>query len=149
MRDPVTTQVAQGDRRYVARKISRRTFNRASAVAAVGLTALQTTKVWGANERIRLGFIGLANRGGQLITAFLPHQDMEIVALCDVAESTLAAAKQRLEGKPDTYSGLPADTRAEGHRRGGHRDARPLARAADHPRVRSGEGRVRGETGVA
>ena len=84
-------------------KISRRTFHRTSAVAAVGLTALQTTKVWGANDRIRLGFIGLANRGGQLITAFLPHPDMEIVALCDVAESTLAAAHQRLERKPDTY----------------------------------------------
>jgi predicted dehydrogenase len=85
-------------------KISRRTFNRTSAVAAAGLTALQTTNVWGANERIRLGFIGLANRGGQLMTAFLPHKDMEIVALCDVAQSTLAAAKERLEGRADTYA---------------------------------------------
>jgi len=83
-------------------RISRRTFHRTTAAAA-GLTALQAGKVWGANERIRLGFIGLANRGGQLLTAFLPHADMEIVALCDVAQTTLDAAHQRLEGRPDTY----------------------------------------------
>lgn len=56
-----------------------------------------------ANDRIRLGFIGVANRGGQLISAFQNHDDMEIVALCDVQGSTLAAAKERLGGKPDTY----------------------------------------------
>ncbi len=59
-----------------------------------------------ANDRIRLGFIGVANRGGQLLSAFLTHDDMEVAALCDVQGSTLAAAKERLEklgGKPDTY----------------------------------------------
>ncbi|NLS96428.1 MAG: Gfo/Idh/MocA family oxidoreductase [Planctomycetaceae bacterium] len=63
-------------------------------------------KQTGANDRIRLGFIGVANRGGQLLSAFLTHDDMEVVALCDVQGSTLAAAKERLEklgGKPDTY----------------------------------------------
>ncbi len=57
----------------------------------------------GANDRIRLGFIGVANRGGQLISAFQAHQDMEIVALCDVHGAVLQAAKERLGGKPDTY----------------------------------------------
>lgn len=57
----------------------------------------------GANDRIRLGFIGVANRGGQLLSAFLTHDDMEVVALCDVHGSVLQAAKERLGGKPDTY----------------------------------------------
>ena len=57
----------------------------------------------GANDRIRLGFIGVANRGGQLLSAFLTHDDMEVVALCDVHGSVLQAAKDRLGGKPDTY----------------------------------------------
>ena len=35
-----------------------------------------THKIIGANDRIRLGFIGVANRGGQLMTAFLKHDDM-------------------------------------------------------------------------
>ena len=56
----------------------------------------------GANDRIRLGFIGVANRGGQLLSAFQNHKDMEIVALCDVHGSVLEAAKERLGGKPDT-----------------------------------------------
>jgi predicted dehydrogenase len=62
-----------------------------------------THNIIGANDRIRLGFIGVANRGGQLMTAFLKHDDMEIVALCDVAKSTLQKANARLDGKADTY----------------------------------------------
>ena len=60
-------------------------------------------RIVGANDRVRLGFIGVANRGGQLMSAFLKHDDMEIVALCDVQRSTLDKANARLEGKADTY----------------------------------------------
>ncbi|MFH1919377.1 MAG: Gfo/Idh/MocA family oxidoreductase [Planctomycetota bacterium] len=59
--------------------------------------------VIGANDRIRLGFIGVANRGGQLMSAFLKHEDMEIAALCDVSKSTLEKANARLSGKAATY----------------------------------------------
>jgi len=82
---------------------SRRTFHRTTAATAVGLTALQARQAFGANDRIRLGFIGVANRGGQLISSFLPHKDMEIAAICDVAQTTLASVKQRLDGRPDTF----------------------------------------------
>jgi predicted dehydrogenase len=87
----------------MTRRITRRTFTRAGAAAALGLTAVQAGKAAGANDRIRLGFIGVANRGGQLISAFRQHKDMEIVALCDVCQSTLNAANGRLDGKADTY----------------------------------------------
>ena len=60
-------------------------------------------KILGANDRIRLGFIGVANRGGQLISAFLPHDDAQIVALCDVSQPTLEKAAARFDRKPDTY----------------------------------------------
>ena len=58
----------------MSKKVLRRTFNTAGAAAAVGWVASTTTaasadKVTGANNRIRLGFIGVANRGGQLIDA--------------------------------------------------------------------------------
>jgi len=88
----------------MAAKVSRRTFNQAGAATAMGLTALPTARALGANERIRLGFIGVANRGGQLISAFQHHDDMEIVAICDVAQSTLEKVHKRLQGKPRTYS---------------------------------------------
>jgi len=57
----------------------------------------------GPNERVRLGFIGVANRGSQLLSSFLVHDDVEVAALCDVHGSVLGAAKERLGGKPDTY----------------------------------------------
>jgi predicted dehydrogenase len=83
-------------------KITRRTFAKAGAAAALALTAAQTQKVLGANDRIRLGFIGVANRGGQLLDAFLDHPDMEVAALCDVSQSTLDKARQRVGGHADT-----------------------------------------------
>jgi anaerobic selenocysteine-containing dehydrogenase len=46
-------------------KMTRRTFTKAgAAAAALSLTASQATQVLGANDRIRVGFIGVANRGG-------------------------------------------------------------------------------------
>jgi predicted dehydrogenase len=84
-------------------KITRRTFTKATAAAAAaGLAALEARRTLGANDRVRLGFIGVANRGGQLMTAFLQHADMEIVALCDVHKPTLEKANARLDGKAAT-----------------------------------------------
>jgi hypothetical protein len=74
--------------------ISRRKFLRnGTATAAFGLAALQTTtskaQIIGANERIRLGFVGVAMRGSQLLGAFTAHNDMEVAALCDVDATIL------------------------------------------------------------
>lgn len=88
----------------MSEKLTRREFTKAGAAATVGLTAAQYARAQGANERVRLGVIGVANRGGQLISAFLNHDDCEIAALCDVQKSTLDAATSRLGGKPTTYS---------------------------------------------
>jgi len=85
-------------------KISRRRFAKTSAAAGLGLAASRSARVLGANERIRLGFIGVANRGGQLLSAFLNHKDMEVAALCDVDKSILAKAKERI-GTAATTSG--------------------------------------------
>ena len=87
----------------MSERITRRRFTRAGAAVTLGLTAAEATRAAGANERVRLGFIGVANRGGQLISAFLPHEDMEIVAVCDVSKSTLAGAAKRLDGRAETY----------------------------------------------
>jgi predicted dehydrogenase len=76
---------------------SRREFLRHSGVAgagmAVGLNLLGTPmlrSVLGANERVRVGFIGVGNRGTQLLQGFLEQKDVEIAALCDVYEPYLA-----------------------------------------------------------
>ena len=87
---------------------TRRTFAKAGASAAFCLTAAKPapardSRAAGANNRVRLGFIGVANRGGQLIDGFAAHQDVEIVALCDVDKLTLGKARERVGGNVDTY----------------------------------------------
>jgi len=81
--------------------MTRRAFARAGAAAA-GLAAASAASVLGANERIRLGFIGVGNRGSQLLSAFRNHDDCEAVAFCDVYKPYLDRARKRNDGKGDT-----------------------------------------------
>ena len=93
----------------MGKKITRRAFTKTGTAATLGLTAIsrapaaRASRVVGANDRIRLGFIGVANRGGQLLTAFTSHDDIEVVALCDVHRPTLEKANARFDGKAATY----------------------------------------------
>ena len=91
-------------------RVSRREFSKAGTVAALGVAVARpvvscgSSRILGANDRVRLGHIGVANRGGQLIKAFTTHDDVEVVALCDVNKTTLAKASQRFDGKADVYA---------------------------------------------
>jgi hypothetical protein len=59
--------------------INRRAFGKQMAVLSA-TAAFGSTRVLGANDRVRLGFIGVGNRGDQLMDAFLKQPDAEIVA---------------------------------------------------------------------
>ena len=72
---------------------TRREFLKASALTATGLSvglssmnASVFANMQGANDRVRVGFIGLGNRGTQLLERFMANKDMEVAALCDVYE---------------------------------------------------------------
>ena len=58
--------------------INRRSFSM-SAVTAATAASLAPGRVMGANDQVRLGFIGVGNRGCQLLKGFLPHADAKIV----------------------------------------------------------------------
>lgn len=60
----------------------------AGAVASVALSG----RAAGANERVRLGVIGVGNRGMQLVSAIQQHADAEIVAVCDVYQPFMEKA---------------------------------------------------------
>src|SRR5690606_34404642 len=75
--------------------ITRRTFVKTAAAAGLA-TALSASRAHGANETVRVAFIGVGNRGGQLIEAAQPHKDMQIVAICDVFEPALDKWEERL-----------------------------------------------------
>jgi predicted dehydrogenase len=67
---------------------------------SVGLNALgslEQSSVIGANDKISMGFIGIGNRGSQLLELFMQNKDVEVAALCDIYEPYL----QRDRGKVD------------------------------------------------
>ena len=81
---------------------TRRDFSKTLALAS-SAAALGQTRVLGANERVRLGFIGLGNRGDQVLDAFLAHPDAEVVALCDLYQPYLDFAAKKIGGQPRQY----------------------------------------------
>jgi predicted dehydrogenase len=83
------------------RRPSRRDFGKAAAAAGLA-TALSARRAKGANERIRVGFIGVGNRGDQVLDAFLPHKDAEVVALCDLYQPYLDFAAKKVGTGPAT-----------------------------------------------
>jgi hypothetical protein len=70
---------------------SRRKFLASSTVAVAGLSISEhllgapfTARRSNLNETIRMGFIGVGNRGSKLLGWFQENSDVEIAALCDV-----------------------------------------------------------------
>lgn len=81
---------------------TRRNFTKTLALAGAA-TALSSSRVLGANERLRLGFIGLGNRGDQVLDAFLAHKDAEVVAICDLYQPYLDFAAKKIGGQPKQF----------------------------------------------
>ncbi len=72
---------------------TRRYFIKNSALTAAGIAVGAQAigmpldpGIIGSNEKIRLGFIGVGNRGSQLMNLFMQNPDCEVAALCDVYE---------------------------------------------------------------
>ena len=88
---------------------NRRDFTRAAlAGAAVGAApaVARAGRIIGANDRVRIGCIGVGYRGVQVLNAFLTQKDAQIVALCDVYEPYL-------NGQFDKSQILPSNTVAK------------------------------------
>ena len=72
--------------------ISRRKFIAKSGIATAGTTlgvsalSAQGSGQTGGGQKVRMGFIGIGNRGSQLLNLFMKNPDVEIAALCDVYE---------------------------------------------------------------
>lgn len=74
-------------------KNTRREFISKSTAAVAGVSVglnvfgtAKSTRIFGANDKIRMGFIGVGNRGSQLLNLFMENNDCEVAALCDVYE---------------------------------------------------------------
>lgn len=83
---------------------TRREFISKTALAAAGITigsqsisAGGYSRISGSGEKIRMGFIGLGNRGSQLLQLFMKHPDVEIAAFCDLYEPYLLRDRSLVE----------------------------------------------------
>ncbi len=125
----------------------RRKVLKAIAGAGAGLlSAASARRVQGANDRIRVGFIGIGLIGKRHLLDFMAQPDVEVAAIAEVSRrrgSTTAWPARG--GSPRALQGLPQAPRPQGRGRGGRVHSRPLARAHDHARLRGGQGRVRRE----
>ena len=83
-------------------QLTRRGFAKALATAGA-TTALAGLQVPGANDRVRLGFIGLGNRGDQVLDGFLEHRDAEVVAICDLYQPYLDYASRKIGTNPGLF----------------------------------------------
>jgi predicted dehydrogenase len=115
---------------------SRRRFLQTSALAATGVTLASkgASAARGAaapGDRIRMGFIGVGNRGSQLLERFVTQPDVEPVAICDVydpyATRDLSAVHPRWVASGRTpRTGIPLPATA-----GVYRDFRDLLARED------------------
>lgn len=79
-------------------------YSRRDLACAAGMaTALSYSRVLGANDRVRLGYIGVGNRGDQVHEAFLEHGDQQTVAVCDLKEDYMDLAVKKSRATPRKY----------------------------------------------
>ncbi|WP_214071795.1 Gfo/Idh/MocA family oxidoreductase [Mucilaginibacter sp. dw_454] len=75
--------------------MERRTFLRTGAIAAAGITILPAGSLFAsAPQKVRLGYIGVGARGMNHVTEGLLRDDVEIVAVCDIQESSLKVFRE-------------------------------------------------------
>ncbi|MBI4890247.1 MAG: Gfo/Idh/MocA family oxidoreductase [Acidobacteria bacterium] len=78
---------------------TRRDFSK----TAIAATALSYGRILGANDKIRMGYIGLGNRGDQVHDAFLEHGDQVTAAVCDLREDYMDFAIKKSRATPKKY----------------------------------------------
>ena len=86
-------------------RMNRRDFHTTatSAGLTVAATAMSAARVAGANDRVRIGFIGLGNRGDQVLSAFLTHKDADVAAICDIYQPYIDFAAEKVGTKPEQF----------------------------------------------
>jgi predicted dehydrogenase len=80
--------------------ITRRDFAR----GATATTVLSYSRILGANDRVRMGYIGLGNRGDQVHDAFLEYNDQQTAAVCDLRDDYMDLAIKKSRATPRKYT---------------------------------------------
>lgn len=78
-------------------------MTRRDLTQAAAITALSYSRISGANDRVRMGYIGVGNRGDQVHDGFLEHGDQETVAVCDLKDAYMDFAIRKSRATPKKY----------------------------------------------
>jgi predicted dehydrogenase len=78
-------------------------LSRRSFLIASGMTAIASTRVFGANDKIRLGVIGAGQRARSLMEDAMNAGPCEFVAVSDVYGPSVEAAKDKAKGLATTH----------------------------------------------
>jgi predicted dehydrogenase len=88
----------------LSNKTTRRKFITQTGMITAGIglgvnpiSAISYNRIIGANDKIRVGFIGVGNRGTQLLRIFMDQPDCEIAALCDVYEPYITRDRSKVD----------------------------------------------------
>ncbi len=84
-------------------KTTRREFIMTTGIAAAGVSmgasplgAMNRSRVLGANDKVRVGFIGVGNRGTQVMHEFMAENDCEVAAICDIYEPYITRDRSKV-----------------------------------------------------
>src|SRR5712692_3094846 len=77
---------------------SRREFLRQAAIGAAAMAVYPPSRVLGANDRVRVGMIGVGGRGKELLKQVLEVQNAQLVAIADIYTRRRDEAKQMAPG---------------------------------------------------
>ena len=90
--------------------IDRRRFFKKTGTAVAAISAASYSRVKGANDRVRIGVVGLRGRGRTHIAEFVKNPGAEVAAIVDIDQSVLERQAQstlKLQGrKPAEYTDL-------------------------------------------
>src|SRR5215472_4710169 len=76
---------------------TRRTFIKQAAVSAAAL-AYPPSKILGANDRVRVGMIGVGDRGNDLLDQVVKVPNVDLVAMADIYSRRRDQAKSKVPG---------------------------------------------------
>ena len=69
--------------------MNRREFIKAGTLAAGAVAVPNILRAENAGQKVRMGFIGVGNRGTQVLHLFMNFPDVEVTAICDIYEPYL------------------------------------------------------------
>ncbi|HOX39551.1 MAG TPA: Gfo/Idh/MocA family oxidoreductase [Candidatus Brocadiia bacterium] len=79
--------------------ISRRSFLKRCAAVSVAAPMFVSSRAFGANDRIVMGFIGMGGQGRGDLEGFLGFNEVQAVAVCDVVDDHANMAKKMVDDR--------------------------------------------------